>query len=66
MGFFGTVFGVAKAFGDLGKDLGNLAKESSQELGEIMTEGFTEMVIKDNKNYKTSFEVEENANININ
>lgn len=66
MGFFGAVFGVAKAFGELGKDLGNLAKESTQELGEIMTDGFVEMVIKDNNDYKTSFEVEEEASKKIN
>lgn len=66
MGFFDTVFGVAEAFGELGKDLANLAKDSSQEFGEIMTDGFKEMVIKGNNNYKTSFEVEEEANRKIN
>lgn len=62
MGLFNTVFEIAKAVGELGKDLTNLTKESGKEFGEIMTDGFKEMVIKGNNDYKTSYEKIEMAN----
>ncbi|MGH4138633.1 hypothetical protein [Clostridium sp.] len=59
--FFGGAWEITKAVGELGSGLTKLAVESSAELGEIMTDGFNEMVIKDNKGYETSYEIKEKA-----
>ena len=42
-----------------------LFTESSQEMTELMTDGFKEMVIKGNSNYKTSFEKKNEADVII-
>ena len=59
--FFESAWGITKAVGELGVGLTKVAVESSAELGEIMTDGFNEMVIKDNKGYETSYEIKKKA-----
>lgn len=49
MGFFRDMF-------ELGKELGEIVRDGSRELREISTDGFKEMVIKGNSDYKTSYE----------
>ena len=49
MGFFRDAFNTFN-------ELGTIFKEGKEELTEIMTDGFKEMVIKGNSDYKTSFE----------
>jgi hypothetical protein len=55
MGFFSELF-------DLAEELGTIIKEGGEELGEILTDGFKEMVIEGNSNYQTSFEKRDSAN----
>lgn len=58
---FEGAFEIVKATGELAIGLGQVAVESTAELGEIMTDGFNEMVIKGNSDYKTSFEIKDEA-----
>lgn len=48
------------------KEVTTLVKESKNEFTEIMTDGFKEMVIKDNNNYKTSYQKRDKAHSVIN
>lgn len=54
MGFFDELC-------ELGKEFTTIITEGAAEFGEIMTDGFYEMVIKDNNNYKTSYEIRDEA-----
>jgi hypothetical protein len=54
--FFRNVGDFFKEVADLGKELGDISKQGTDELREISTDGFKEMVIKGNNNYKTSYE----------
>lgn len=55
MGFFKDMF-------SLGKELFDVLDEGRKEFKELMTDGFKEMVIKGNNDYKTSFEKRDEAN----
>lgn len=55
MGFFKDMF-------SLGKELFDVLGEGRKEFKELMTDGFKEMVIKGNNDYKTSFEKRDEAN----
>ncbi|OAA86346.1 hypothetical protein [Clostridium coskatii] len=55
-------FGIGEACFDLVTGLGEIAVDSTLEFGELMTDGVKEIVIKDNDNYKTSFEKTDDAN----
>lgn len=57
---------VTRELGEFAKEAGTIVKEGRQEFAELMTDGFKEMVIKDNSNYKTSFEKKDDANGIIN
>lgn len=46
---------------DIIKEASDFAGDSKREFRELMTEGFFEMVIKDNNDYKTSVEMEREA-----
>lgn len=59
--FFEGAWEITKAVGELGTGLAKVAVEGSAELGEILTDGFNEMVIKGNNGYETSFEKKEKA-----
>lgn len=56
MSFFKEMLG-------LGKELGGILSDGRKEFTEIMTDGFKEMVIKNNNDYKTSFEKNDEARL---
>lgn len=58
---YGGFRNMVEDFADLGKEAKEFVVESKQEFSELMTDGFTEMVIKGNSDYKTSFEKCEEA-----
>jgi hypothetical protein len=61
MGFFSRLKEFASDMGEIANDVRTLAKESKEEFTELMTDGFKEMVIKDNNDYKSSFEKRDQA-----
>lgn len=61
MSFFEDVIEIGEAFGELIVGLGEVAVESTQEFGELMTDGVKEIVIKGNDDYHTSFELKDEA-----
>ncbi|WP_442596700.1 hypothetical protein [Neobacillus sp. D3-1R] len=62
MGFRSSRFiQFVKDLGEIASDAKNIVKEGRQEFTEIMTDGFKEMVIKNNNDYKTSFEKKDQA-----
>lgn len=67
-GSVGELFGGSREPGileTLVTDLQEVMEEGAEEFKEIMTDGFYEMVIKGNKNYKTSFEIRDEADKKI-
>lgn len=54
MGFFRELYGFVE-------ELGELIDDSVNEFRELMTDGFVEMVIKDNSDYETSYEKRDRA-----
>jgi hypothetical protein len=52
---------IAKNSDTLAGELIRTVDDAKEELKELCTEGFVEMVIKGNKNYKTSFEIKDEA-----
>jgi hypothetical protein len=59
--FFSNLADFGEMIGDSLKELGNIASDTVEEGKELFGEGFVEMVIKDNNNYKTSFEIKDEA-----
>ena len=53
--------GIVKNTDTLVGEIFRVADDVKDELYELCTEGFVEMVIKGNKDYKTSFEIKEEA-----
>jgi hypothetical protein len=61
MGFFRGIGDFFREVNDFRKELTDIAKEGAEDLTEIATDGFKEMVIKGNSDYKTSNEKKEIA-----
>ena len=56
-----VILQTVAAVDDAGEELHEVLSDGKEEFREIMTDGVVEMVIKGNKNYKTSFEIKEEA-----